>query len=121
MDLIDVLDTESHDVKSLQKQDAYYIYIHNTLTIPSVKNKITTKDNTVFKIIQDGDKSFEAYIIPKSLALTILVNSPNLQGHTGTNKTYFLIKRDIFWKEMHKDAEKCIQTCHICRQHDLQK
>ena len=53
-------------------------------------------------MIQDVDKSLEALVVPVSLVLTMLVNSHNLQGHAGTNKTCFLIKRDFFQKGMHR-------------------
>ena len=49
--------------------------------------------------------SFEALLVNISLALTILVNSHNLQGNMGTCKTYSLIKRNFFWKGMHKDND----------------
>ena len=64
--------------------------------------------------MQDTDKYFEALVVTKSLALTILVNLQNLQGHAGTNKTHSLIKRDLIWRKMGKDINKFIQMCHIC-------
>ena len=82
---------------------------------------LTIKDNILLKIVQDADKSFETLVIPKSLALTVLVNSHNLWGHAGTNKTYSLIKRDFYWQEMCKGIDKFIQHCHIYKQHNLQK
>ena len=39
----------------------------------------------------------------------------------GTTKSYSLIKRELFWKGMHKDIEKLIQNCNICQQHNIQK
>ena len=64
------------------------------------RKKLTIENNTLFKAVQDIDKSLEAFVIPKSLALTILVNSSNLQGKAGTCNTYSLIKIDFFWKGM---------------------
>ena len=49
-------------------------------------NKFIKKDNTLFKINQEADKFLEVLVIPKHLAVTILVNSHNLQGYAGTNK-----------------------------------
>ena len=43
-------------------------------------------DNILYKLVPDSDKTFEALAVPKSLALTILTNSNNYQGHAGTNK-----------------------------------
>ena len=46
--------------------------------------------------MQDTGRSFEAIIVPKYLALTILVIFYYLQQHLGTKKTYSFIKRDFF-------------------------
>ena len=78
-------------------------------------------ENMLYKIIQDGDKSFEALVVSKSLALTTLVNFHNHQGHTGTNKTYSQIKEMSFGRGMYKDIDRFIQNSHICKQHNLQQ
>ena len=71
--------------------------------------------------MQDTDKSFEALVVPKSLDLTILVNSHNLQWPVSANKSYSLIKRDLFWKGRHKLIDKFMQHYHVYRQHNHQK
>ena len=53
-----------HNIKTLQKQDAYCKCKYNTLHIPSIINNFITKDDTLFKIIQDADKSYEALVVP---------------------------------------------------------
>ena len=50
--------------------------------------------------IQDDNKDFRALVVDKTLALTILINSHDYQDNAGTNKTYFLIKRNFFQKGM---------------------
>ena len=65
------------------------MHIANTKSTHDIypqSKEFTTKDNILFKIIQDVDKPFQAILIPTFLALTILVNSHNLQGYAGTNK-----------------------------------
>ena len=77
---------------------------------------------THYKVIQYANKSLEALIVIKSLALTIVVNYNNLPGHAGTNETYSLIKRHFFWKGMCKGIDKFTQNSHICRKKsNLQK
>ena len=105
MYLINVLDIKTHNVKTLQQQDTFCKCIYSELYVPWVKNKFTIKDDTLFKIIQDVSKSFEALIIPKSLTLTLLVTLHNIQGHIGTKK--FLLEK------MHEYIDKFIQNCHI--------
>ena len=58
------------------------------------------KDNALLKRIQDANISFEALVVPMSLALTILVNLHNLQGHAGAknillNQKRLLLKRNV--------------------------
>ena len=47
MEFINVLDTEKHAVKDCKK--GCLLQIHNTLHIPSAKDKLTIKDNTFSK------------------------------------------------------------------------
>ena len=120
IDLLNVWDAKTC-VKRLQKKDPYHKCIQNTLNIPPVKNKFTIKDNILFKVLQDVEKSFEALVVLKSLALMILANSHSLQAHAGTSKTYSLIKRELFWKMKHKDINKIIWKSHISGQPNLPK
>ena len=58
------------------KNKKHIVNIYTALDIiPSVCNKFTTKDDLFYIIIQDGDKSFEALKVPKSLAVIIVVMS----------------------------------------------
>ena len=68
------------------------------LTCTLTTRQIPETKNILYILIQDGYTSFDTLVAPKFLDLTILVNSDN--HHAGTNKTYFLMKRDFFWKEM---------------------
>ena len=52
---------------------------------------------------------------------TPLINSHHLKEHARTTKSYSLIKREFFWKDMCKDIDKFIQNCNICKQHNQQK
>ena len=92
-----------------------------SLYIPSVKNIFKLDNGTLYRQIQDGDKSFKALKVPRSLIPTILINLHHLQGHAGTTKSYSLIKMEFFWKSICKDIEKFIQNWNISKQHNLQK
>ena len=69
--LIHVLDDQNiadlQDIKTVQRQDAYCRYILNSLHIPSVCDKFLKQENILYILVQDGDKSFEALVIPKFL------------------------------------------------------
>ena len=53
--------------------------------------KFFKQDSISFETVHYGDKDFKTLVIPKTLALTALVNSHNYQGDVGTNETYSLI------------------------------
>ena len=57
------------------------------------------KDSRSHKLIQDSDKSFPALAVPKCLALTILVNSHNYQGHVTKTENILSSKEASFGKE----------------------
>ena len=78
IDLINVLDAQTQNIKSLQQKDPYCKCICNTLHIQSVKSKFTIKNSILFNVVK------EALFIPKALALAVLVNLYNIQGHSGT-------------------------------------
>ena len=90
----------------------HYTYPQSNINSPWKK--------TLFKIIQDVDESFDALVVPKPLALSILVNSSHsLQGHACTNK-HTPWSWDLFGKDC-TDIDRFIQNCHICRKHNLHK
>ena len=65
MHLLNVLenitdDTGGHDIKTPQKEDANYKCIYQTLHMSLVHSKFTIRDNILFKILKECNKSFEA-------------------------------------------------------------
>ena len=74
----------------------------NTYSKPYTYPQFMTNssDMKTCKLIKDGNKSFEALVVHKSVALTVLVISYNYQGHAGTNKIYALIREDLSWEEI---------------------
>ena len=116
IDHIDILTMDitgnTPDLKVLQHEDEYFKCICNSLHVSSVQNKFITQDNLLYKLMQDGDNMFEALIVPKSLETAILVNSYNIQGHASKAKTYLLIKRDFFWKDICMNINTFTQLYH---------
>ena len=76
---------ELPDISTLQEQVTYCIHLRNFLHTASVHEKFLKHYNILHKMIQDGDKYFEALVVPKTLTLIILVNSHNYWGYAGTN------------------------------------
>ena len=82
----------------------------NPYTFPQFKNNFVLDDTTFNRWLQDGDKYFEALIVPKPIALTILGNSHNLQGQAGTIQKHIALSNRFLSKAMFKDIDKFIQN-----------
>ena len=65
----------------------------------------------LYKHVTDTGKKFLALVIPKSWKYTVLVEAHDKLGHQGNSCTYFLIKRQYYWKRMNKDIRKYIANC----------
>ena len=100
IDIINVSDTKTHNIKKIKQQNPYCKCIHCTLHISSVKNKFTIQDNTLFKIGQNANKLLVSPCSSQIHSINYL-NSNNQQWYASKNKLYYL-KRDIFWKGMCK-------------------
>ena len=111
--------TKLQEISTLWDQDKYCKCIINSLHITLVHAEFFKHDNILYKVVQDGIKSFEALVAFKSTALTILVNSHNYQGHAGTNKNILSIQKRLLLEGYVKD--KFIENCQIFKHHNLQK
>ena len=67
-----------------------------------------------YKQVTDSGQKFLALVIPKSWKYTVLVEAHDKLGHQGHSHTYFLVKRQYYWKDMNKDIRKYIANCTLC-------
>ena len=81
---------------------------HETDTFTHVKGLL-------YKHVMDSGKQFLALIILKSWKYTVLVEAHKKLGHQGNSCTYYLIKRQYYWKGMNKDIRKYIANCVLCQ------
>ena len=68
----------------------------------------------LYKHVTDSGQKFFALVIPKSWKYTVLVAAHDKLGHQGNTQTYYLIKRQYYWKGMNKDIWKYIAKCMLC-------
>ena len=76
---------KAKDIITIQGPDAQWGHIINSLHTHSIPKNFFKHDNILYKLIQDGDKSFEALVFLKSLVLTILEIAHDYQDHAFTN------------------------------------
>ena len=55
-------DTNMHYIK-MQQNRMHIVNMHSTLHMPSVCHNLSQKDYTLYKIMKDADKSFEAVTV----------------------------------------------------------
>ena len=68
----------------------------------------------LYKHIMDSGQKFLALVIPESWKYTVLVEDHDKLGHQANSCTYFLVKRQYYWKGMNKDIRKYIANCALC-------
>ena len=81
---------------------------HETDTFTHVKGLL-------YKYVMDSGKQFLALVIPRSWKYTVLVEAHDKLGHQGNSCTYYLIKRQYYWKRMNKDIRKYIANRVLCK------
>jgi hypothetical protein len=70
---------------------------------------------------QDGRIQYrEKYYVPESDQLQLRLiqahhNAP-LAGHLGRAKTFDLLDRQYYWKDMRKQVDQYVRNCHSCQQ-----
>ena len=107
-------------VKEMQSMDPFCKRIMKRLlnkTAP--KHELDTffiHNGLLYRYASDHSKDFCALVIPKAWRYMILVETHDKMGHQGNNRTYYLIKRQYYWKGMAKDVKDYIQRCPACRQ-----
>ena len=94
-DLLDLIPEFSITVTQIQTQDTYWKCILNKLHTPTVDGNFTLQ-NILQKHIQNSNKIFDVLVILKLIALTILANGHNFQGHASTTETYPSLKETSF-------------------------
>ena len=69
----------------------------------------------LYKHIIDPGKQFLTLVISKCWKYKVLVEAHNKLGHQGNSCTYYLIKRQYYWKGMNKVIRKYIANCILCQ------
>ena len=57
----------------------------------------------------------EKIVIPQPLTKRIVTWYHDQLGHAGITRTEATIRQHLWWKDMRKDIEKYVNTCHVCQ------
>ena len=78
------------------------------------------KYNNLRRYVVDGDDTYGAVVMPRSLTPQILQMAHDELGHDGTHRTYILLKRLYNWKRLKPSVEKHIKGCYQCQRRNRQ-
>ena len=106
----------------LQQEDAFCQNIIQQIQKGNIKEGQLYKiDNKQLKrFVTDGNNTYEAVVIPRSLIPQVLHMAHDKLGHNGTHRTFVLIKRLYYWKELKPSVERHIKRCPQCQSRNKQ-
>ena len=68
----------------------------------------------------EGDKTYETIVLPRALTAQILKMVHDDLGHNGTHRTYMLLKRLYYWKDLKPSVTKHIQRSYYYKRRNKQ-
>ena len=80
----------------------------------------TVQNKLLRRYVIDGDKTYEALVLPRALIAQVLKMAHDDLGHNGTHRTYMLLKRLYYWKGLKPSVVKHIQKCYQCQRRNKQ-
>ena len=107
-----------HDILvKLQRQDTFCANILTQIEKGNIKEgqMYTVQNKLLGRYVVDGDKTYEALVLPRALITQVLKMAHDDLGHNGTHRTYMLLKRLYYWKGLKPSVVKHIQRCYHCQ------
>ena len=116
------LPLDNEELKGLQQKDKFCKDITSKLERGQLQNKnpYYQEEGILKRFVEDGKQRFEAVILPQVLTSAVLQLAHEGLGHNGSPRTYALIKRHYYWKELKPMVKKHVQTCRLCQEHNKQ-
>ena len=68
----------------------------------------------------EGNNTYETTVVPRALTGQILWMAHDELGHNGTHRTYAILKRPYYWKDLKLSVEKHIKMCYQCQRRNKQ-
>ena len=114
------LPLDSEKLKGLQQKGKFCRDITNKREKGQLQNKnpYNQEEGILKRFVEDGKQRFEAVVLPQVLPIAVLQLTHEGLGHNGSPRTYALIKRHYYWKELKSMVKKHVQTCGLCQKHN---
>ena len=78
------------------------------------------QDKLLKRYVVDSDNTYETIVLSRALTAQILKMAHDNLGHSGTHRTYTLLKRLYYWKGLKPCVTKNIQRCYQCQRRNKQ-
>ena len=85
-----------------------------------MKDNYIVQNKLLKRYVTDGDNKYETIMLPRALTAQILKIAHDNLGHNGTHRTYMLLKRLYYWKDLKPSVTKHIQRCYQCQRRNKQ-
>ena len=77
--------------------------------------RIFLKENgIIYRLWTEDGRTFKCILVPEVLQDSLLILAHDLSGHNGGRRAYNCLKRQYYWKGMHKRVFKHCKQCTEC-------
>ena len=77
------------------------------------------EDSILKRYVTDNKQRFETIVLTKACALLLLRLAHDEMGHNGSARTYMLLRKLYFWKEMKPQIFQHVKQCKTCQQYNI--
>ena len=108
-------------IRDEQFKDDYCRRITELLLANKVSDyKFCIENGLLHRYIEIDKQKHKVVVLPDTLIEPILHMAHDDLGHNGTNRTYKLLKKHVFWKGMKPMIQRYIRICQACRARNIQ-
>ena len=106
----------SEEIKKAQSVDKFCTKMLNKLVQGRsiIDQAYHVKNGILRKYVTDNKQRFDAIVVPIHYTLALLRLAHDELGHNGSARTYMLLRRLYYWKDMKLCVYKYVKQCRSC-------
>ena len=109
------LPLKTHQLQHLQQHDEYCKEVAKKMNREEDLERIFLKENgIIYRLWTKDGRTFKCILVPDVLQDPLLILAHDLSGHNGGRRTYNCLKKQYYWKGMHKQVFKHCKQCTEC-------
>ena len=116
------LGLDESTIRKLQQQDSFCNNLKNQMEKGNLieGQPYLYKKEILKRYVEDNGQVFEVTVIPRVMIGQVLKMAHDDLGHNGTNRTYLMLKRLVYWKGLKASVTKHVKHCHTCQKRNRQ-